>query len=59
MKETLLKKINKIEEVKANYEGKTFNAGLIDSIFSNANKVRKEADGKVGVANAAPTESSV
>lgn len=45
MKETLLEKINKIEEVKANYEGKTFNAGLIDSIFSGVSRVRKEADG--------------
>lgn len=45
MKETLLNKINKIEEMKANYEGKTFNAGLIDSVFSGASRVRKEADG--------------
>lgn len=45
MKETLLKKINTIEEVKAKYEGKTFSASLIDSIFSNESKVRKEADG--------------
>lgn len=45
MKETLLNKINKIEEVKAKYEGKTFNAGLIDNIFSGASRVRKEADG--------------
>lgn len=45
MKETLLEKINKIEQMKAKYEGKTFNAGLIDSVFSGASRVRKEADG--------------
>ena len=45
MKETLLNKINKIEEVKAKYEEKTFNASLIDSVFSGASRVRKEADG--------------